>query len=110
MIEEFHELCVRIKTIYKRDALRGYQRRVIDAKTVSQGSSETSVEGRHHYTNIRNVFCFLFLVQYRVEELTNDYNDMDMELKSLFFNLGKKATVENLNLIFSKNEFQNLVS
>ena len=53
---------------------------------------------------------FSALVQYRVEELTNDYNDMDMELKSLFFNLGKKATVENLNLIFSKNEFQNLVS
>ena len=53
---------------------------------------------------------FSALVQYRVEELTNDYNDMDMELKSLFFNLGKKGTVENLNLIFSKNEFQNLVS
>ena len=56
LIGEFHELCVRIKTIYKRHALRGYQRWVIDAKTVSQGSSETSVEGRHHYTNMRNVF------------------------------------------------------
>ena len=53
---------------------------------------------------------FSALVQYRVEELTNDYNDMDMEVKSLFFNLGKKATVENLNLTFSNNEFQNLVS
>ena len=53
---------------------------------------------------------FSTLVQYRVEELTNDYNDRDMELKSLFFNIGKKVTVENLNLIFSNNEFQNLVS
>ena len=48
------------------------------------------------------------LVQYRVEELTNDYNDMDTELKSLFLNLRRKLTAENLNLIFSNNEFQNL--
>ena len=34
---------------------------------------------------------FSALVQYRVEEVTNDYNDMDIELKSLFFNLGEKS-------------------
>ena len=34
---------------------------------------------------------FSALAQYRVELLTNDYNDMGMELKSLFFNLGKKS-------------------
>ena len=48
------------------------------------------------------------LVQYRVEELTNDYTDMDMELKSLFLDLRRKTTVENLNLILSNNEFQNI--
>ena len=48
------------------------------------------------------------LVQYRVEELANDYNDTDTELKSLFLNLRRKLTAENLNLIFSNNELQNL--
>ena len=41
--------------------------------------------------------------------LTNDYNNMDMELKSLFFNLRRKPTVENLNLTLSNNEFQNFL-
>ena len=43
-----------------------------------------------------------------MEELTNDYTDMDMELKSLFLDLRRKTTVENLNLILSNNEFQNI--
>ena len=43
------------------------------------------------------------------EGLTNDYNNMDMELKSLFFNLRRKPTVENLNLTLSNNEFQNFL-
>ena len=34
---------------------------------------------------------------------------MDMELKSLFFNLRRKPTVENLNLTLSNNEFQNFL-
>ena len=40
------------------------------------------------------------------EELTNDYN-MNMELKSLFFNLRRKPNAENLNVILSNNEVQN---
>ena len=89
---ELHELGVRQKTIYKRHTLRGYQRWVIDAKTVSSGSSDASLEGRHHYRNMRiNNEIFSALVQYRVEELTNDYNHMNIELKSLFFNLGGKS-------------------
>ena len=51
---------------------------------------------------------FCALVQYRVEELTNDYNDTDMVLKSLFLNLRREPTAENLNSVLSNNEFQNL--
>ena len=47
-------------------------------------------------------------MQYRIKELPNDYDDMDMELKSLFSNLRKKPTAENLDLILSKNELQNV--
>ena len=55
---------------------------------------------------ISKMFCAL--VQYRVEELTNDYNDTDMVLKSLFLNLRREPTAENLNSVLSNNEFQNL--
>ena len=55
---------------------------------------------------IKEMFCAL--VQYRVKELTNDYNDMDMTLKSLFLNLRRKPTAEKLNLILSNNKFKNL--
>ena len=51
---------------------------------------------------------FCALVQYRVEELTNDYNDTDMVLKSLFLNLRREPTAENLNSVLSNNEFQKL--
>ena len=79
----------------------------IDAKTIAPGSSNAAVEGRHYYRNMTiNKEMFCALVQYRVEELTNDYNDMHMELKSLFLNLRRKPTAENLNLILSNNEFK----
>ena len=106
LIGIFHELRVRQETIYKRHALRGYQKWVIDPKTIAPGLSDAAIEGRHYYRNIRiikEMFCAL--VQYRVKELTNDYNDMDMTLKSLFLNLRRKPTAENLNLILSNNEF-----
>ena len=105
LIGIFHELRVRQETIYKRHALRGYQKWVIDPKTIAPGLSDAAIEGRHYYRNIRiikEMFCAL--VQYRVKELTNDYNDMDMTLKSLFLNLRRKP----LNLILGNNEFKNL--
>ena len=51
---------------------------------------------------------FCALVQYGAKELTNDYNDMDMVFKSLFLKLRRKPTAEDLNLVLSDNEFQNL--
>ena len=85
------------KTIYKGHALRGYQKWVIDAKAIALGSPDATVEGRHYYRNMRiNKEMFCALVQYRIHELTNYYNDMDMELKSLFLNLRKKPSAENL--------------
>ena len=104
----FHELCVRQKTIYKTYTLSGYQKWVIDAKTIASGSSDVVVEGRHYYRNTRiNKEIFYALVQYTVEELTNYYNDMDIFI-SLFINLRGKPNPENLDLILTYNEFQHL--
>ena len=104
----FHALHVRQKTIYKQNTRRGYQKWVIDEKTIAPRSSDAAVEKKHYNRNMRISKMFCALVQYRVEELTNDYNDTDMVLKSLFLNLRREPTAENLNSVLSNNEFQNL--
>ena len=82
------------KTIYKGHVLRGYQKWVIDAKAIAL---VRLMQGRHYYRNMRiNKEMFCALVQCRIHELTNHYNDMDMELKSLFLNLRRKPSAENL--------------
>ena len=87
-------------------ALRWYQKWVIDATAIANFSFDAAVEGRHYYRELRiNKELFCVLVQDRVEELTNYYNDMDIELKSLFLNLRRKPATFNFNLILSNNEF-----
>ena len=72
----FHELRVTLKGIYKLHTIRGYQKWVIDAKTIVPGSSDAAVEGRYYYRNtetwepIKEMFCALVL--YKIEELTID--------------------------------------
>ena len=41
------------RTVYKRHALIGYHKWVKDAKTIAPGSSDTAVERRHYYRNMR---------------------------------------------------------
>ena len=97
-------MCVRQKS-YLYD-LRWYQKWVIDATEIANFSSDAAVEGRHYYREMRiNKELFCALVQYRVEELTNYYNNMDIEQKSLFLNLRRKPAAFNFNLILSNNEF-----
>ena len=87
-------------------ALRWYQKWVIDATEIANFSSDAALEGRHYYREMRiNKELFCALVQYRVEELTNYYNNMDIEQKSLFLNLRRKPAAFNFNLILSNNEF-----
>ena len=45
LVGRFHEFRVRQKTSYKRYALRGYQKWVIDAKTIAPGTSDAAVAG-----------------------------------------------------------------
>ena len=101
-----HELCDRQKAICKRDALGGYQKWVLDAKTIPPGSSDVVVEGRQYYRYMRiNKKMFCALVQYRGEELTNNYNDIDI-FTSLFINLRRKSSKENLDFILVIRNFK----
>ena len=48
---------------------------------------------------------FCALVQYRGEELTNNYNDIDI-FTSLFINLRRKSSKENLDFILVIRNFK----
>ena len=49
----FDELRVRQKHFCQRHVLRGYQKREIDPKTVVPELSDTALERRHYYRNIK---------------------------------------------------------
>ena len=52
LIGGFDEIRVRQKIFCQRHVLRGYQKRVIDPKTIVLDSSDTALERRHYYRNI----------------------------------------------------------
>ena len=103
----FHQLRVRQKTIFKRHAIKGYQQWVVDAKTIAFGSAAGAIEGRHYYRNMRiNKEIFCALVQYRVEEITNDYKDLDPSLKEELFILNRHPSYENLQNVICHQKFK----
>ena len=53
LIGGFAELCVRQKNFYERHVLRWYQKRVKDPKTIAPDSSDTALERRHYYRNMK---------------------------------------------------------
>ena len=62
----FDELHVRQKNFCQRHVLRGYQKRVIDPKTTATDSSDTRLERRHYYRNIK-FNKETFVPQYNIE-------------------------------------------
>ena len=59
------KLRVRQKNIYKRHVLRGYQKRVIDPKAIAPDSSDTALERKHYYRNMK-INKELFVPQYNI--------------------------------------------
>ena len=65
LIGGFDELRVRQKNFCQRHVLRGYQKRVIDPKTIVLDSSDTTLERRHYYKSIK-INKELFVPQYNI--------------------------------------------
>ena len=65
LIGGFVELCVRQKNFYERHVLRGYQKRVKDPKTIAPDSSDTALERRHYYRNMK-INIELLVPQYNI--------------------------------------------
>ena len=90
---KFHQLRVRQKTIFKILSIKGYQNWLGNADTLAFGSVGASFKGHHCVRNMRiNKEIFSALVQFRAENITNDYQDLaheQRELKSLISKITK---------------------
>ena len=105
-MEGFHQLHVRQKTIFKRHSIKGYQKWVVDAETVAFGSAGAAVEGRHYDLIMRikkKIFCAL--VQFKAENIANNYQDLTHELKEELILLGRKTSPENLQNVIDNQTF-----
>ena len=96
---------IRLKAIFKRHSIKGYQKWVVDA--VAFGSAGTAVEGRHYCCNIRiNKEIFCTLVQFSAKNKPNGYQDLAYKLKGELILLGWKASPENLQNVIDNQNFQ----
>ena len=70
----FHQLTVRQKTICKQHNVIGYHKWLPTAEVVAARCTETSVDGKHYYRNMRiNKQLLCTLVQHKLETLTRKY-------------------------------------
>ena len=104
-----HQLRVRQKTIHKRHAVKEYQAWCTNSNIIATGSSDSVIEGRHYYRSMRihkEMFCAL--VQQRVEEITDNYKNLDDNSKELFRLLKSFPCKENVEAILNKKDFNDL--
>ena len=65
LIGGFDELHVRQKSFWESHVLRGYQKCVIDSRTIAPDSSDAAVEGRHYKRNMK-INKEIFVPQYNI--------------------------------------------
>ena len=103
----FHQLRVFQKIIYKRHN----QERYSDAGVIAEGSSSQAFEGRHYFRSMRiHKEGFDALCQHRMENLTDDYRNIDETLLHNLKILRKTPSSEAVQQIMSSKEFLEFLS
>ena len=107
----FHQLRVFQKILFKRHGIIGYQDWYWDSGVVAEGSAPAAFEGRHYYRGMRvHKEGFDALSQYRIDEITNGYCDLDVGLKAMLNQLRKSPSNQLVEQILQNNEFKTLLS
>ena len=107
----FHQLRVFQKIIYNRHNIIGYQEWHSDAGVIAEGSSSQPFEGRHYFRSMRiHKEGFDALCQHRMENLTDDYRDIDETLLHNLEILRKTPSSEAVQQIMSSKEFLEFLS
>ena len=107
----FHQLRVRQRLISKRHAIMGYKEWFMDSGTMPPGSVDNAFGGNHDYRCMRLLKeAFDALVQFRTENITNRYRDMDKDLQDALKNLRINPSPDSVDVVFSNDCFRSLVS
>ena len=77
----FHTLRVRQRLIFKRHGFLNFKDWCVDSGIIALGSVDTAIMAKHYYRNMRLLKeSFDALVQYRVDQLTDTYSDIEKDL------------------------------
>ena len=107
LIVGFHQLRVRQKLIYKQYGCVGYKEWFVDAGIIAPGSVDKAFSGYHYYHCMRLLKeSFDALVQYKTDQLTNNYETMDDILLQNLKTLQKEPSPEAVENIISSLPFQ----
>ena len=102
----FRQLRVRQLIIFKRYVCKGFRKWFIDADIIAEGSADMALEERHYYRNMRLLKeSFSALVQYRVENFTNNYKNLGEEFQLRLENISNEASIDE---VISCNEFNDI--
>ncbi|XP_057316865.1 uncharacterized protein LOC130657893 [Hydractinia symbiolongicarpus] len=106
----FHQLRVRQRLIFKRHSCIGYKDWFVDAGTISAGSVDQAFGGKHYYRCMRILKeSFAALVQYRTEQLRDNYASLSDGLRESLKSLRENPSTEALEAVIELDEFEELV-
>ena len=107
----FHQLRVLQKILYKRHAVVGYGDWFWDSGVIAEGSVPKAIEGKHYYRCMRvHKEGFDALCQYRFDEITGDYKNINPNLLEKLKELRKNPSISLVDSITGSLEFRELIS
>ena len=84
--EDFHQLMIMQKIIYKQHGCMGYKQWLSDAEIIAAGSPENAIEGGQYYRCMRiHKEAFDALVQLRAENITDSYSTISSEVADILY-------------------------
>lgn len=106
----FHQLRVCQRLIHKRHAAKGYKQWWVDAEIIASGSADKAIEGGHYYRcMLAHKETFDALVQYFVQESTNNLSTVEKTLKENLISLRKCPSPTTLANVMATQSFKDMV-
>ena len=106
----FHQLRNFQSLLGKRHGVIGYQEWYSDAGVIAEGSVAHAFQGKHYYRSMRlHKEGFDALSQLRIEKLTDNYTNLDPQLRNNLIQLRLEPSGRLVNEILETNEFKLLL-
>ena len=107
----FHQMRIRQRIISKRHAVMGYKEWFVESGIISPGSVDHAFNGGHYYRCMRLLKeAFDALIQFRTENITNHYQDIEDSLLDALKDLRVNPSPGTVQLVVLNDSFTSFVS